>query len=76
MVMIAFPLVFIGITVSPFGVIGRWTSLALFIVANLLLWGAMVLGFYHNVYIPWRNGESTPTDHISTSRNDKTSGEP
>lgn len=58
MVMSAIPLVFIGIAASPFGAIGRWTSLAIFIAANLLLWGAMILGIYHNVYVPWRTGES------------------
>ncbi|WP_413431590.1 hypothetical protein [Crateriforma spongiae] len=56
MVKLAFPIVFVAITVLPFDTVGRWLAFALFIVANLLLWTAMVFGVFINVYRPWRDG--------------------
>jgi hypothetical protein len=59
MVMIAIPTIIVAIAVSPFGVIGHWISLGLGLIANVLLWGAMIIGFYVNVYRPWRVGKTT-----------------
>jgi len=58
MVLVAILLVFIGITVAPLGPIGRWFAVALILIANVLLWGAMCIGFYLNVFLPWWNGDS------------------
>lgn len=68
--MLAIPIAFIGITLSSFGVIGHWISLVLLLVANLLLWGAMVVGFYVNVYVPWRASRTTSADDTPASHDD------
>jgi hypothetical protein len=68
--MLAIPIVFIGITLLPFGAIGRWISLGLFLFVNLLLWGALVVGFYVNVYAPWRLRKTTKPDNTSTGHDD------
>ena len=67
--MLAIPILVIGIALAPFGAMGYWVSITLCIVANLLLWGAMAIGFYVNVYTPWRLGKATPADEGSKTSN-------
>ncbi len=74
--MLAIPIVFLGITVSPFGRIGHWLAFSLFIIANLLLWSAMVAGFFINVYRPWRDRGTRDPDDAVTPHDGDVSGEP
>jgi len=68
MVLAAFPVVFLGIIVFQLGEIGKRIALTLFVVANLLLWGSMLIGIYRNVYLPWLNKVA---DSKKTEQSDK-----
>ena len=74
--MLAVPVIFVAITLSPLGVIGHWISLGLFIIANLLLWSAMVFGFYLNAYNPRRLGKTTESDGAPNVHDDRNGEEP
>lgn len=76
MILIAIPIAFVGITVSPLGAVGRWLSLGLFIIANLLLWGAMLIGVYVNVFVPWRLGQTNAVDDPHPDQDAGDRGEP
>lgn len=54
MVLVAIPIIFIGITISSFfGQIGRTIGIVFLAIANFLILGALVIGFWINVAEPF-----------------------
>ena len=54
------PVVFAGIVVGQFGATGRLIATWIFAFATAMLLGAMIIGFYLNVFLPrWRGDGDT-----------------